>query len=312
MIRTALCIFAFLITNTALHAEPEPLPEAESFMKAFAPGPEHEFLAAFEGKWDVEGRLRFGTDAPWEPFRAVSVFELTMDGMFLHEHTEAEQNEAWPKAYESDHFFGFDPVRRRWQIVIMHNLGAAMTIAEGSAESETMFSATSQVDMPNATGEMTPTTWRTEYEFISEDRVAHYEHIKQGAGDEYVGIEAVYVRRRPDSPILGTWIGVDRRGNTMTFVFTPDGAVRWTVATPGGDFSWDLVYRFDNASEPARLDIHGIDTGPLAGRSVYAIVEFEGANQLRLDLEPGEPGSVGESARPDRFNPEQTVVFRRQ
>ncbi len=108
----------------------------------------------------------------------------------------------------------------------------------------------------------------------------------------------------PAPRLLGTWDGDDR----STFVFREGGEALWIlpISTPPDTFA--IRYRYDATASPAHLDISGFQSGPLAGRTLYCIVEPSGEGAFRMDCEPG----TVESARPAALNPAQTRGYRRR
>jgi hypothetical protein len=107
------------------------------------------------------------------------------------------------------------------------------------------------------------------------------------------------------------WTGVDARGNRMTFVFAESGDALWIVEPAGlGIDTVALSYRADLSLTPVHIDLDGFDHGPLEGFTMYGILEFDGPDSFRLDLEPGLPGGDPAEFRPSEFTYE-TVLFTR-
>jgi hypothetical protein len=123
-----------------------------------------------------------------------------------------------------------------------------------------------------------------------------------------VAVSAPAARAQQPS-ILGGWSGVDGRGVKQTLEFREDGKATWRLEMPQGGMSLDIRYAYDAASSPKRLDLFGFESGPLAGRTLYGIVEFTTEGALRFDCEPGGPGD-GDKVRPAAFT-EQTVTYER-
>ncbi len=113
----------------------------------------------------------------------------------------------------------------------------------------------------------------------------------------------------PD-PIIGTWVSVDAQGPPMTYVFGEDGSNHWILDTGQGPDTFALAYRISYDTTPVELDVGPWDSGPIAGRTLYGILEFNGPDRFRLDFEPGDPQGDG-SERPTEFT-EQTVTFVRK
>lgn len=303
---------ASLVLAHAMAAEP-PSQKAERFLDAFALTDRHVWLQSLEGDWRVAGRMRFGADEAWDVFQADAKADSIMDGFFLKLTLQGEQTRTWPKLHRSERLLGFDPLQSKWQLAVIDNLGGQMRVAEGApAASDPIFAVSADFALPGVNGENERIHWRAELQPESDTRFVWREWIRRPSEAEFLGIEEVFTRvAGPQSPLMGRWLGRDRRGNELVFEFMADGRALWVVATPDGRAEYAMRYAFDAASTPQRLDLDGITTGPLAFRTLYAIVEFLSDDSFRLDLEPGPPGSTGENIRPQAFDPEETVVFRR-
>ncbi len=116
----------------------------------------------------------------------------------------------------------------------------------------------------------------------------------------------------PDtSDLLGTWRGEDAQGNRLTFVFRDDSTVLWIVDVPAGTYdTFPIRYDVDLSEDPAHIGLRGIEGGPLAGMDMYGIIDLIGEDVLRMDLEPGPPGSDPDQVRPKDFGT-HTVTFTR-
>lgn len=108
--------------------------------------------------------------------------------------------------------------------------------------------------------------------------------------------------------LIGQWSGLDTRGNHQTMVFHEDDSLTWIIAGMG---TLKVEYRFDPSTMPAQLDLIGFESPPLAGKSLYGIVEFEGANSIRFDCDAGGAMEPGENYRPTDFT-KDTVTYARQ
>jgi hypothetical protein len=106
----------------------------------------------------------------------------------------------------------------------------------------------------------------------------------------------------------GTWVGEDAEGSRQTLIFRDDNTATWKIESSQFTGSFDIDYTFDASTTPHHLDLSGFDTGPLAGRTLYGIMAFDGDESFRLDVEPGETGEDGAVARPLVFG-DQTVVY---
>lgn len=106
--------------------------------------------------------------------------------------------------------------------------------------------------------------------------------------------------------VTGVWEGASANAEGWVLEFASDGSARWTV--PQGTL--DVRYRFDPSQTPHHLDLSGFTSGPLQGRTLYGIMEFDGAESFRWDAQPGE--AEQENARPLSFVDDETRVMRRR
>lgn len=111
-------------------------------------------------------------------------------------------------------------------------------------------------------------------------------------------------------PLLGEWVSVGSAPPSMTYIFEEDGRSRWVLDLPQGPDTFAVEYRVDYTETPFHLDVGPWSTGPVAGRTLFGIVEMLGPDRFRVDFEPGDPESGG-SARPEGFSG-QTVTFVRK
>ena len=96
---------------------------------------------------------------------------------------------------------------------------------------------------------------------------------------------------------------VETIGDT-TVVRTLSGSVWGTEAI------LEVAYEARYASTPIELDVGPWSSGPLAGQTLFGIVELQGPDRFRVDFEPAGPDSDG-AERPATFS-EQTVTFVRK
>ena len=114
----------------------------------------------------------------------------------------------------------------------------------------------------------------------------------------------------PADPLLGEWVSVGSAPPSMTYIFEEDGRSRWVLDLPVGSDTFAVDYRVDYTVTPFHLDVGPWSTGPVAGRTLFGIVEMLGPYRFRVDFEPGDPEG-GASARPEGFSG-QTVTFVRK
>lgn len=103
----------------------------------------------------------------------------------------------------------------------------------------------------------------------------------------------------PTPPTLeGAWAGESQNASGTGFLFRGDGTVTWTLGQ-----AFEIQYRADLSSTPAKLDLFGFQGGPLAGRTLNCIIDIAG-ERMRMDCEPG--------SYPAAFSDTQTQTFVRR
>lgn len=111
--------------------------------------------------------------------------------------------------------------------------------------------------------------------------------------------------------LLGAWSGEDAEAKRHTLTFAERGRATWAIEGQGERQEYAIRYALDDAVTPHHLDLSGFESGMLAGRTLYCIVELEGADAFRMDCEPGPPeadGAGGEDVRPSDFG-EHTLLY---
>ena len=111
-------------------------------------------------------------------------------------------------------------------------------------------------------------------------------------------------------PLLGEWVSVGSGSPSMTYIFDDAGRSRWVLDLPQGPDTFAVDYRVDYSNTPFHLDVGPWSTGPIAGQTLFGIVEMSGPDRFRVDFEPGDP-DTGASERPTDFSG-QTVTFVRK
>lgn len=108
----------------------------------------------------------------------------------------------------------------------------------------------------------------------------------------------------PCRELGGRWS--NREG--QSFYFEPDGKALWLVRFGSKIDTFIMEYRYDCKKQPAHLDLSGFQSGPLSGKTLYGILEWNSDTSFRFDAETG----IGPEARPGQFNTEQTQKFYRE
>lgn len=114
----------------------------------------------------------------------------------------------------------------------------------------------------------------------------------------------------PPDPLVGGWVSVGAEGPAMTYVFQETGRAQWILNLSEGPDTFEVAYEADYGSTPIELDMGPWGSGPLAGQTLYGIVELQGPDRFRVDFEPADPDGDG-SERPVTFS-EQAVTFVRK
>jgi len=113
--------------------------------------------------------------------------------------------------------------------------------------------------------------------------------------------------QEPPKPLHGEWVSVGSTRPAMTYIFDGNGRSTWILDLPQGPDTVVIDYRVDYTTTPIHLDVGPWSTGPIAGRTLFGIVELLGPDRFRVDFEPGDP-DAGAMERPGEFS-SQTVTF---
>lgn len=101
--------------------------------------------------------------------------------------------------------------------------------------------------------------------------------------------------------ISGRWS--NREG--QTFEFRPDGKALWLVRFGSQVDSVQMEYQYNCKTRPAQLDLTGFQSGPLTGKTLFGILEWNSDSSFRFDAEAG----AGPEVRPATFDSDQTQKF---
>lgn len=101
--------------------------------------------------------------------------------------------------------------------------------------------------------------------------------------------------------LTGQWS--NREG--QTFVFQPNGKGLWLIRFGSEIDTTRMEYRYDCQKQPAELDLSGFETGPLSGKTLFGILEWNSDTSFRFDAEAG----PGPEVRPVTFESDQTQKF---
>lgn len=101
--------------------------------------------------------------------------------------------------------------------------------------------------------------------------------------------------------LSGRW--TNREG--QSFYFKPDGQALWLVKFGSQTDTFTMQYRYDCGPKPAELDLSGFKTGPLSGKTLFGILEWNSDSSFRFDSEAG----TGPEVRPATFENDQTQKY---
>ena len=93
----------------------------------------------------------------------------------------------------------------------------------------------------------------------------------------------------------------------MTYIFDNDSTMKWVVELEAGPDTVSVPYRVNHQADPVHLDVGPWDDGPVAGRTLFGIVEIQGPDRFRVDFEPADPDGDG-SERPNGFSDQASDV----
>lgn len=109
-------------------------------------------------------------------------------------------------------------------------------------------------------------------------------------GDEEAAAENLKQR------LIGTWQGQNDTRGSMSFSFAADSTATWIVQLPTGPDTSRVSYTTTAHDGRLHIDLSGFERGLLVGSVMYGLLEFAGADTLKVDFEPGPPGD--EQVRP--------------
>lgn len=121
---------------------------------------------------------------------------------------------------------------------------------------------------------------------------------------------AVLACAEPPDPLLGEWVSVGSGADRTTYIFEEGGRSRWVLELEEDPDTFRVNYRVDYHQTPIHLDVGPWGSGPLAGRTLFGIVEMQGPDRFRVDFEPADPDGDG-TERPASFS-NQAVTYVRK
>ena len=114
----------------------------------------------------------------------------------------------------------------------------------------------------------------------------------------------------PPRPLLGEWVSVGSGPSPAIYIFEEGGRSQWVLELESGPDTFPVGYRADYRQTPIHLDLGPWPSGPLAGRTLFGIVEMQGPDRFRVDFEPADPDGDG-TERPGSFSNHAVTFVRR-
>ncbi|MDQ3110931.1 MAG: hypothetical protein M3R17_13645 [Bacteroidota bacterium] len=102
---------------------------------------------------------------------------------------------------------------------------------------------------------------------------------------------------KPQEKLIGRWD--DKNG--LILEFKKGNKAQGIFYTKTSRDTFEMNYKADLSITPHQLDLTDIKSGPLEGKTLYGIMEFNGATTLSFDCAP--------SSRPTTFSPKETVTY---
>lgn len=103
--------------------------------------------------------------------------------------------------------------------------------------------------------------------------------------------------------LAGRW--TTREGQTL--VFEPKGQSLWLIKFGSQFDTLRFRYQYDCTQNPLRLDLSDFHAGPMAGKTLYGILEWSSDSMFRFEAQAGGSAEV----RPSAFKAEQAVRYYR-
>jgi len=110
--------------------------------------------------------------------------------------------------------------------------------------------------------------------------------------------------------LTGTWAGTGPDSVAQTFIFGDGGNVQWIFNETATEDTFNLIYTINYTTNPHNFSLAGFNRGYLEGKMLYGILEFDGENEIRIDMKTAMLGTEGAEVRPVGFT-SQTVMYRR-
>lgn len=163
----------------------------EAWMKAVAPGKEHELLAKHEGEWNVVMKNRMAPDEPFMESHGVARFTMVLNGHALAEDFNGKMMDM---DYHGYGMMGFDSFRKEWWQTWTDNMGTGMMLSRGKAGTDPK-SPTLTGTMDNAMQNVKDIPMRSVYRFTSDKEFSMEMWTKGPDGKDFQTMDIQYRRK---------------------------------------------------------------------------------------------------------------------
>jgi hypothetical protein len=163
----------------------------EAWMKAIAPGKEHEMLAKHEGQWEVTLKSWMTPGEP--PIESHGTARLTMV-LNGHAMAEAFRGKMMDMDYEGYGMLGYDSYRKEWWQTWTDNVGTGIMVSRGKSGTDPkILTLTGKMD--DAMQNRKDVEVRNVYHFTSDKQHSMEMYTKMPDGKEMKTMEIEYRRK---------------------------------------------------------------------------------------------------------------------
>jgi hypothetical protein len=120
----------------------------------------------------------------------------------------------------------------------------------------------------------------------------------------FSGLSFLFISCQPGATcheLTGRWS--NREGQTLSF--QPNGKALWLIKFGSQYDTFPITYTYNCKEKIPTLDLSGFQNGPLAGKTLYGIIEWSSDSVFRIDAEPG----TSPETRPSTFNSEHSERY---
>lgn len=168
---------------------PETAAMMEAWEKAATPGPNHELMASFAGKWAFTTKYWMAPEAPPQESKGTMTSEMVLGGRFV---VDTVHGEMMGQPFEGIGISGFDNVKGRFVSVWADTMGTGIMTAEGDFDPQTKTMTMIGIYTDPLTGGSKQTRMVTHLESEKRHVMEFFEAGPDGA--EQRTMEMVYTR----------------------------------------------------------------------------------------------------------------------